>query len=194
MEIVDGLEFFLDKFYNTITFTISLAALIVSSIALRYSRMQPSLEIVYAVHQSDNGYFKNGKGKLEFLVDRETNQISLVRPKTSLDLILLNNGKVSAKYPAIFMRFNGFQINNTFNENWETTHHVHGIGTWQGIKWEPKENTILHPGIPKEFYELSFSYAEIEQLNDKSASIDITIVADGFKAKTMNIPVEFEIL
>lgn len=198
MEVFKNVVHLLPSFNSITSLVIPLAALIVSLIALRFSMLQPSLHIAYNVHQSDadceGKYLKNGKGKLEFLVDRETNQISLVRPETSLNLILINNGKVSAKYPAIFMRFNGFQIRQSFNGDWEPTHHVHGIGTWQGIKWEPKENVILHPGIPKEFYELSLSYAELEKFNDKSDSIELTIVADGFKAKTFKIPVGFKVL
>lgn len=198
MEFIKNFESLLSRISNISTIFISLAALVVSVIALRLSMMQPSLEISYVVHQSDNDmkgeYYKNGKGKLELLFDKETNQVSIVRPETSINLILSNNGKVSAKYPAIFIKFNGFGINRAFSEDWETFYHIHGIGLWGGIKWEPKENVILHPGIPKEFYELSFSGAEIiGDINSASEySMDITIVADGFKAKKFNIPVEFK--
>lgn len=202
LDFLRNIEEFLSKFPYLISSTISLTALIVSLIALYYSRQKPALELRYNVHQSNedlNGtYYKNGRGKLRLLVDPQTEekdgktiQVDITRPETSLNLILKNNGRVSAKYPAIYIKFNNFRVRNAFNNEWTPMYHYHGIGDWGGAKWEPKDGTILHPGIPIEFYELSLSYAVVEIGRNLKKSMTLTIVADGFKARTFDIPVEF---
>ncbi len=198
------MEEILSKFPYLTSSAISLTALIISIIALYYSQQKPALELRYNVHQSDEDmegiYYKNGKGVLKFAVDLETKeideyektiQVDIVRPETSLNIILENKGDVSAKYPAIYIKFNNFRVMKAFNNNWTTMYHYHGTGGWGGVKWEPKDGTILHPGIPIEFYELSLSNAVVEIGENLKKSMTITIVADGFKARTFNIPVIF---
>lgn len=177
-----------------LTLIISILALIVSVIAFKVSNLEPALSLRYNVYQTED-YYENEKGSIKFSADLDTLddtdntiEVSITVPETSLNLILENKGKVSAKYPAIYMKFNGFRILDAFNDEWRLENHYRGVGGWGVTIWEPKDNTVVHPGIPINFYQLDFSRAIFDL--DSHASIDITLVADGFRAKTIKIPVE----
>lgn len=183
---------------NKIELIISLVALIISIMAFYYSRLRPSLDLYYSTHQAfDEKLYKNADGKITLSVNKETINddfmpvlVSESVPMTSISLELRNSGKVSAKHPAIIMRFNGIALYKPFDKTWQPFYHRHAIGGYEGVSWVGDSDTLIYPEIPLVFERLSFSNAEIDLTGDKS--IDITIIADGCKVKRFKIPVEIE--
>jgi hypothetical protein len=86
----------------------------------------------------------------------------------------------SARYPVVEIKFkNAFFGNNAF-DGWHQVYHANALG-WYGYQWTPEEKMIVHPHFPIELPTMYFSGQYIDKGNPE---IEITIVADGFKAKS----------
>jgi hypothetical protein len=113
-------------------------------------------------------------------------------PGSYLVFAITNIGKVSAKYPTVFLRFEGIRLSENVVRQLEVLFpnvkkqaHVHGGGYYSQYQWISGENEILYPGIPMILDPLVFSGCEIEP----GALIEVTVSSEGAEALNYTIPV-----
>jgi hypothetical protein len=201
IKIIDALNTLLGRWENLVDITgviISVIALIVSIIALRSSTYQADLYLKYQVYGEEdfiNGvWHENGEGMLlldsEDEIEGEVGEkiVTRCRPGGEVELIFENRGKVAAKNPIINFTFSNMGLANELlesNVGWKGITHNHGIGTWSEIRWQPTDNTVIHPGIPVSFKNFYFNGSEVCD----EAYIEVIISADNAKSKKFKIPV-----
>ncbi|NJJ35309.1 hypothetical protein GSQ51_03795 [Clostridioides difficile] len=184
---------FLSNYINIISLMSSfaaVAALIISVIAFKKSNKKANLTLMYNVYDVQEKFYKEENGEIIFLQGEAKGIVSECRPGSELNIILANESDIVAKNPIMDFRFHNMEIGFKMGEpigNWRGTEHNHGIGTWSGLRWEPKDNTVIHNGIPFS-NTLCFSGALIQ--ND--AYIQVILSADNMKTKKFKIPVEIK--
>ncbi|GAG73856.1 unnamed protein product [marine sediment metagenome] len=156
-------------------------ALLIAILAYKSASMRPNLKLDIFTHMSE----ANGPA---LLLNRKTKIVSDCRPLTEWYLILENTGEVSAKYPVVQIDFKGAYFTEEDFPGWKAIRHAHALG-WFGFQWSPEENMIIHPNLPIQLPTMYFNNKYIDEI---PLEINITIVADGFKKKTYNIPVKIE--
>jgi hypothetical protein len=181
---------------------IALIALIIAIQSYRISTLKADLTLYYQVYLSEEYmkgiWFENDKGKLKLECQEvkkgakttEYRTVEPCRPNAEVEFIIENKGKVAAKNPVLNFFFVGMDYPYEIireNDYWKGTIHNHGIGTWSEIRWQPIDNTVIHPGLPVRFREFCFSGADISV---NGAYIDVLLSADNFVAKSFKIPVE----
>ncbi|MBY2477614.1 hypothetical protein KWV16_12060 [Clostridioides difficile] len=184
---------FLGNYINIISLMSSfaaVAALIISIIAFKKSNKRANLTLMYNVYDAQEKFYKEEKGKIIFLQGEGKGLVSECRPGSELNIILANESDIVAKNPIMDFRFHNIEISFEMGEpigNWRGIEHNHGIGTWSGLRWEPKDNTVIHNGIPFSTT-LGFSKAIIQN----EAYIQVTLSADNMETKRFKIPVEIK--
>ncbi|WP_238917322.1 hypothetical protein [Clostridium sp. YIM B02555] len=180
----------------------SIAALIISILAFNKSNQKANLVLKYNVYDSEkyyNGkYFEDGNGKIVFVEEFDDSkenvygeswgQVTICRPGSELNLVIENKGNIPAKNIVMNFKFINMAIEFKENGYWRGISHIHAYGTWNEIRWEPKDNTVIHNGIPVTMcYYFNRSY-----INRNSAYIEVILSAENMKTKKFKIPVELK--
>lgn len=182
---------------DLISIIIAIIALIISIISYRISTQKADLFLTYQVYDVDKytEFYENDKGIIKLNIDEPIKDsfrnkdgyvVTITRPGSEVTFNLENRGKVAAKNPVINFKFNNFELSYFDKNDWQGISHNHGLGTWNEIRWQPVDNTVIHKGIPKSFKNFSFSKYIIYD----NANIEVIISADNANTKSFKIPIE----
>lgn len=173
----------------------SAAALAISIVTYRISTQKPKLHLLWCVYLNGEGHV-DGKGIVNFLSEESTVEtakktVTICRPGGEMEFNIINTGKIAAKNVVLDIRFENMQYddrNLSSRTGWKPIGQIHGLGLWQGIRWDPGADTVIHPGIPIKFQDFSFTGCTVA----KNAKMYVTLSADNAVANVFSIPVEIE--
>lgn len=178
----------------------AVAALIISIISLYMVTLKSKLYLHWVVYDTNTEYI-DGNGTAEFVHDfcvtdpAEPNKqkyvVSSCRPGSEIKFKIDNAGKISAKNIVLDICFENVEFDASKlpkESGLHATSHVHGLGFYEGIRWESGLETVIHPGIPIEFKWLSFSGSKIYG----NAKMKIILSSDNSKVKVFTIPIKIK--
>ncbi|MDQ0221125.1 hypothetical protein ELQ35_01750 [Peribacillus cavernae] len=158
----------------------SLMAVIVSSFAFIIAVKEPNLTLSVLPWMAEE------EGPALY-VNKDTRKVTMTRPLSSWHFLLHNSGNAAAKYPVVEIIFKNVYFTKDAFEGWQAVHHANAHG-WYGFQWTPEDRMIVHPKFP---IKLPPMYFDQDYIGD-NASVTVTIVADGFNAKSLNMPIKLE--
>ena len=164
----------------------------------RIAAQSEYFEVNYVVNDSNKdeigGYYKSGKGKLEFLSDIPLDDwvgfggkyVTYTMPQSTIKFRFKNRGKKKLKNAKIKLEFEGVFLKQVYNDAFREENHIHGLGGFGGASL--KLGT-LQPNEAKNYqFEMSEAYFE----NGKSGNLYIIASADGYKARTYTVPLRLK--
>jgi len=153
----------------------SLFALLIASFALLNAIRRPKLEFkLYTYDHDDEGP--------ALAIQKENRIVTNTRPLSFWNMWINNVGDVAARNTMIQINFKGMYFKENFFPDWKAVHHDHGLG-WYGFQYSPE---IIHPHFPMRVPDMYFSGS---QVLDDCPELTVTMVADGFKLKTITMPI-----
>jgi hypothetical protein len=182
--------------FGIISAIVSVIALIIAIQSYQISTQKANLHLWWSVYQMDEGHI-DGEGIAKFCsendasVETKSEMVTICRPGGEIEFCVENRGKVAAKNVVMDIRFENMAFssdNIPLREGWKTIDHIHGMGLWQGIRWEPGAEKVLHPGIPIRFQEFGVSGCHIGE----NAKMHVILSADNANVNRFTIPVKIE--
>lgn len=153
----------------------------------------PNLNLKYRVNESDeeinNTYLQNGEGPIKFACTKPISEVGIgtyrkvenFRPFTTVNFVLENTGKQAVVNPKIEIAFDKMSIVKPSDQSWTPQNHLHGVGTYAGVKWSGEN---VQNGSPVNC-SLNFCNAYILD----GATMTITISGDNVTAKSYTVSV-----
>ncbi|MFK9119091.1 hypothetical protein ACJEBK_19710 [Peribacillus frigoritolerans] len=174
-----------EYFISYLSLLLSLFALIVAGWAFINSLNEPKLELSIQPFRAE----KEGPA---LSIDKKTRLVTPHMDLASWDFLLHNKGDSAARYPVVQINFkNAYFLADSF-EGWQAVHHQHAYG-YYGFQWTPEDRMIVHPNFPIKLPPMYFRQKDCSiDFEAGDISIEITIVADGFKGKKYNLPVRLD--